>query len=369
MASITTWRVAPYAAELKHPLATGHGRQTTRQGCYVLARGRGERGAAAWGLGEAAPLPAWGTEDHTETARVLAALPAMAVTSTEQVPAALAFAGLELARHPAAHAAAELALLDLLAREAGVSLGQLLAHSGPLATEVAVNALIGAISPAQAGLLAGRLVTAGYSVFKLKLQGDAATDLQRVAAVRAAIGPKGILRLDANGQWSLADARARLSDLAPFAVAYIEQPTPATDIAALAELVRDGVVPIAADESVHAPGGLAAAIKAGVAAIVLKPMALGGLLATREALITARAAGIACILTSAIDRGVATAGILHLAAATPGLPAAGLDTAGMFADGGALAGMGAIAGKIRLAPGPGLGFTPQEPRLLEWLAR
>jgi o-succinylbenzoate synthase len=360
--------VAPYAAKFSQPLATARGRQTARRGCYVLARGVDSHGNACSGLGEAAPLPAWGTEGHLEAAQALGALPPLSVHTPGEIAGVLFAAGLVLGEHPAAFAAAELALLDLLARAEGVSVATLIADGYTPTESVKVNALIGALPVAAAATRARQLAGQGYTVFKLKLAGDAPGDLARVAAVREAIGPAAVLRLDANGSWSTSDALARLVDFAPYDVAYVEQPTAPADFAALAVLAREGAVPVAADESVHLPGGLDAAILAGVAALVLKPMALGGLLATRDVLFKAKAAGIACVLSSAIDRGVATAGILHLCAATPGLPAAGLATASLFVDGGALAGLEPVDGAIRLAGGPGLGFAPLDPVLLELTA-
>ena len=47
----------------------------------------------------------------------------------------------------------------------------------------------------------------GFSTLKLKVGTDAATDVARVRAVRAAVGPDVALRLDANQGWDAFDAR------------------------------------------------------------------------------------------------------------------------------------------------------------------
>ena len=67
MVQVSAWQVAPYAARLAQPLVTARGRTALREGCYLVARDT----AGCWGLGEAAPLEAWGTES---AAMVLAAL-------------------------------------------------------------------------------------------------------------------------------------------------------------------------------------------------------------------------------------------------------------------------------------------------------
>lgn len=89
----------------------------------------------------------------------------------------------------------------------------------------------------------------------VKMMGGAAPfadDLERVRAVRRALGPDVGIALDVNGAWTdhtVAAAHARaLSDLD---VAFIEEPLPAEDRAGLAALVAESAVPIAAGETLH----------------------------------------------------------------------------------------------------------------------
>lgn len=362
---VVSWRVAPYTAAFARPLDTASGRWTQRRGCYVVA----EADDGTIGLGEAAPLPAWGTEDETAAFEALSRLGPLQLTadSGRSLPA-LAPAGLDAARWPAAHAAAEQALLDLLARRRGVSLAGLLAGAGATDSSVAVNALLGADAPERAAALAREAVAAGYRALKLKAAATRDLTLNCVAAVRAAVGRDIELRLDANGAWTEDEALATLLALAPFHLAYVEQPTPAADLEGLARVAARSPVPVAADESAHA-APLASVLESGVKVLVLKPAACGGLLAARRAIARARASGVQVVLASALDRGVATAGALHLAAACQALPAAGLATAGLFTGGPALAGLVPAHGRIALPSGPGLGFAPCDPVLLDLLAR
>ena len=48
--------------------------------------------------------------------------------------------------------------------------------------------------------------------------------VERVRAVRAAVGPDVRLRLDVNGAWDLETATERLDAIARFALEYVEQP-------------------------------------------------------------------------------------------------------------------------------------------------
>ncbi len=89
----------------------------------------------------------------------------------------------------------------------------------------------------------------------VKMMGGAAPfaeDLERVRAVRRALGPHVGIALDVNGAWTdhtVAAAHARA--LADLNVAFIEEPLPAEDRAGLAALVAEATVPIAAGETFH----------------------------------------------------------------------------------------------------------------------
>ena len=74
-------------------------------------------------------------------------------------------------------------------------------------------------------------------------------DADRVAAVRAALGPAGRIRLDANGAWDVDAAVAALDRLAGFDLELVEQPV--ADLADLARVRRRVAVPVAADESLR----------------------------------------------------------------------------------------------------------------------
>jgi L-alanine-DL-glutamate epimerase-like enolase superfamily enzyme len=88
----------------------------------------------------------------------------------------------------------------------------------------------------------------GYSVFYLKVGVDEAADKRMVRAVRSALGAGPALRLDANGSWSLPQARRMLRALEPFDIDFIEQPVRDYPVESLAELRRASPVPVCANE-------------------------------------------------------------------------------------------------------------------------
>ncbi len=85
-----------------------------------------------------------------------------------------------------------------------------------------------------------------YPILKLKLAGDG--DLQRVSAVREG-APRTAIIVDANEGWDLEHYRNLTSPLKELGVNMIEQPFPAGEDAALAELEHP--IPICADEACH----------------------------------------------------------------------------------------------------------------------
>ncbi|HTJ76803.1 MAG TPA: enolase C-terminal domain-like protein, partial [Acidimicrobiales bacterium] len=79
----------------------------------------------------------------------------------------------------------------------------------PRRTEVEVNALIPGAAPDDAAEYAVAAVADGYPSLKVKVGDDAGLD--RVAAVRGAVGPRLRIRVDANGAWDPETAIARVA--------------------------------------------------------------------------------------------------------------------------------------------------------------
>ena len=162
-----------------------------------------------------------------------------------------------------------------------------------------------------------------------------ADDIARVRAVRDALGAGGLIRIDANGGWSVAEAVQALTALAPVGLDYAEQPC--QTIAELAELrarLRDAAVPvrIAADESVRKAEDPLAVAKAQAAdLLVVKAQPLGGI---ANALAIIEEAKLPVVVSSALDTSVGISMGLHLAAALPAgalAGACGLGTVALLA--------------------------------------
>jgi len=91
--------------------------------------------------------------------------------------------------------------------------------------------------------LAREAVAAGFRQIKLKVGADLADDVRRLRTARAAVGPDIKIAVDANQRWDVAEAIEWMKHLAPFDIAWIEEPTSPDDILGHAAIAR-GVAPI-----------------------------------------------------------------------------------------------------------------------------
>ncbi len=238
----------------------------------------------------------------------------------------------------------------------------------PVRDAVPVNATIPAVGPEQAHALAR---ASGCTTAKVKVAEagqELADDIARVESVRAALGPTGKLRVDANGAWSVDEAVAALKALDAFDLEYAEQPV--RSLEEMAELRRRTDVRLAADESVRTAAdpmrvrGLEAAD-----VVVLKVQPLGGV---RRCLEVAAACGLPVVVSSAIETSVGIAAGVALAAALPDLPfACGLGTVQLLERDVTAQPLLPVDGVLpvrRVEPDPGL-VTADEPTRVAWLAR
>jgi o-succinylbenzoate synthase len=188
-----------------------------------------------------------------------------------------------------------------------------------------VNATVPAVDAAQVPEILARFPGARTAKVKVAEPGQTLDDdVARVDAVRALVP---IVRVDANGAWTVDQAIAAAAALGP--LEYLEQPCATID--ELAELRRRIDVPIAADESIRKAGDPLAVVRAGAADIaVLKVAPLGGISALLK---IAAQIDIPVVVSSALDSAVGIAVGLAAAAALPNLDhACGLGTGRLFAE-------------------------------------
>ena len=322
------------ALPFREPFVTATGVVTERR--IILMRLEDEDGAV--GYGEAAPFEPY---DGVSVERVEAVLRGR---SREELPQA--------------EAAVEMALHDLDARREGRPFGE------PGAIAIPVNYTLPAGPVEEVAKRAKEGLRAGYQCFKVKV--GRPDDVERVAAVREAIGSWPALRLDANGAWSADEAIKRIRELEKSDLELVEQPC--QTLPELAKVKKRVSTPIAADESITGPDDVRAAAAARACdAVNVKLASCGGVGRAREAIRTAGDAGMAAYLSSTFDGPWGISAALQLAAGETFQLACGLATLELFDSPLAELLKPARGGLIPVPAGPGLGVEADDDLLSEAL--
>lgn len=262
-----------------------------------------------------------------------------------------------VAGNEAAKAAVDTALHDLAARRLGVPLVRLLGGSTRrVPTDVTLSA-------GDAHDLAGtakQRVTDGFDVLKLKVGTDAAGDLARVGAVRAAVGPGPRIRLDANQGWTPREAVRIIRGIedAGLDVELVEQPVPRGDLDGLAWVSDRVEVPILADEAVFGVRDLVEVIRRRAADMVnVKLAKSGGIGPARTLLELAAAHGMGTIVGSMMESQVGLGAAASLVAAYGTTAVSDLDAAWWLASSPVQGGIRYDGATVVLPDAPGLGVT------------
>ncbi len=342
---VETAAAIPIAIPYRRPLALATG--IAREHCAVVIAVGDAGGRRGWG--EIAPGP--GTS-RVEVAALAADLDGHGETVVElanraDVPAAV-------------RAGIQAALLDLEARRRGLPLHTHL-HSDAVPARVSVNAMIDRLPAGDARHAIDEAIAAGFRCLKIKLDACRTAECEELLRdVRRRHGDAIRLRLDCNGQWTLAEARQVLERLEPLAIEYVEQPV--ADLEDLRALRGLTAVRIAADEAAASFEQIERIVDRGAADIlILKPSRVGPLDSLRAAAV-ARAAGITCVVTSNLESSLGIAPALHIAAiidAQSDRPVEhGLGTVSSLEGDLAVAGLPPRDGYVEVPTGVGCGITP-----------
>jgi o-succinylbenzoate synthase len=173
----------------------------------------------------------------------------------------------------------------------------------------------------------------GFDCIKMKIGAiDFEQELQLLGYIREKVSPeKMVLRVDANGAFSVKDALAKLEQLASYSLHSIEQPIQSGQWSAMRELCQSTPLPIALDEEligVVNKGELLDKIQP--QHIIIKPTLVGGIFETREWIRLAEERGIGWWMTSALESNIGLNAISQLASSlSPSIPQ-GLGTGKLY---------------------------------------
>lgn len=224
-----------------------------------------------------------------------------------------------MAGHAPAKMALDIAIHDAAARARGVPVADLL--GGARRRQLPTDISLPFAEPEQIAAQARDAVDEGFRTVKVRVGDRADADNARLAAARRAIdgkpdGAAVTFAADANGAWNRDEAIRRLRRWAPYRLAWIEQPVPASDLEDLAAVTRESPVPVMADESVMGPAGLRRLLNAGAADLLhFKLAKAGGITRLLEMAAMADAAGKLYMIGQMDEGMLATAAAVHCGAA------------------------------------------------------
>ncbi len=345
-----------YRLPFLHTFHTAHGVMDTREGMIVQVT----TNEGITGIGEIAPLRTFNGGSLADACSLLPELAGHLDHTTLYEALELLAAEKVHTKTASTLCGLEIALLDALGKATGCSVSTLLSPVDftPRAA-VPINAVISAKETKAAVETALNAKKNGFPCVKLKvgLGLSISEEVERIAMVRAAIGPTMHLRLDANEAWQFEEAIAILSQCVSYDIQYIEQPLKAQDFVGMHTLRQEIPIPIAVDEAVHDLESVFLVLDSEVADIlVIKPQLAGGLRIGQQMIQAASERGVSSVITSTIEAGIGLAAELHLAAASPAVTLeCGLATLPLLADDLLTEELLVRNGFLAVPAGPGLG--------------
>jgi len=243
--ALTLWEVAtPFRTEFRHSSA----RRARTEGIWVEARTR----LGSLGVGESCPRSYVTGESVESSVAFFCRHRAHWQTAVHEQGDLLAFAreqADDVDAHPAAWCAVELALLDALARDEGVSVETLLGLAA-VDGEFTYSAVVGGGSEEAVRAVVAHYLRLGMHDFKVKLRGRAEADARSLETVAPAADR---LRADGNNCWDDAAAAVEAIRRLPVSLFAIEEPLGAGDFTGMQRVFEETGIPVILDES--ATGG------------------------------------------------------------------------------------------------------------------
>ncbi|HVS46290.1 MAG TPA: dipeptide epimerase [Verrucomicrobiae bacterium] len=248
---------------------------------------------------------------------------------------------------PAARCGLDIALHDLIGKDLGKPLYELLGLDPSKTPQTSFT--IGISDPE---LTLAKIADIGdHPVMKVKLGiGSAREEIAMVELIRSHYA--GTIRLDANEGWNPEQAVEILGEIARFDIEFCEQPIPAGNPAGLRYIRERSKIPIVTDEDSRSVNDLPA-LHGCVDGINIKLAKCGGIREALKMIHVARALGMKVMLGCMVESQISASAAAHL---SPLVDWADIDGPFLTAHD-PFDGITYDAGKIVLNDGPGLGVT------------
>jgi L-Ala-D/L-Glu epimerase len=230
-----------------------------------------------------------------------------------------------MVKNTSAKAAVDMAVYDLYGKHLGKPLYKLLGgYREQVETDITIS--VNAVDEMAAD--SADAVQKGFHILKVKVGKEGLADVDRIAAIRQAVGPDVKIRVDANQGWTAKDAVRIITAMEDrgLDIELVEQPVPAHDLQGMLFVTSRVYTPILADESVFTPADAVEIIRMRAADLInIKLMKTGGIYNALKICSIAEIYGVECMIGCMLESKLAVSAAAHLAAAKRVITKADLD--------------------------------------------
>ncbi len=272
-----------------------------------------------------------------------------------------------IVKNTSAKAAVDMALWDLYGQLYKIPVYKLM---GGARKNIVTDITISVNPPEQMAEDAKDAIRRGYDCLKVKVGANPALDVERLSAVRKAVGNDVCIRIDANQAWKPKEAVRILNRMQDkgLQIEFVEQPVAAHDIEGLKYVTERSYVPVLADESVFSPEDALKIMQIGAADLVnIKLMKCGGLYNALKIISAAEVYGVECMIGCMLEAKISVNAAVELACAKKIITKIDLDGPVLCSEDPIIGGAVFEEKNITVSDEPGLGIKGFEPGRLTYI--
>lgn len=292
----------PFAIPYAKPLKFASGEVHTAE--HVLVRVHTDEGLT--GTAEAPPRPYTYGETQESVVAVIEKIFAPQILGLTALEREAVHERLDrTVGNPAAKAAIDMALWDILGRAAGLPVSGLL---GGYTDRMRVSHMVG-FAPAREMVAEAERIRSvhGITTFKVKVgRRPYRDDVAAVRALREALGPDAELYIDGNRGWTVSESARALHEMADLGLTFAEELCPADDVLGRRWLVAQSPVLFIADESATRTGEVTRELLGGSATAISIKTARTGFTASQRVLHECEGLGVEMVMGNQVDGQIGT---------------------------------------------------------------
>lgn len=265
-----------------------------------------------------------------------------------------------IVHNTSAKAAVDMALWDLYGQLHHIPVYKLL---GGARKHIVTDITISVNPPEEMARDARDAIGRGYDCLKVKVGANPTLDVERLSAVRRAVGDGVCIRIDANQAWRPREAVRILNAMQEkgLAIEFVEQPVKAQDIDGLRYVTEHSDVPVLADESVFSPEDAMRIMQTRAADLInIKLMKCGGLTNALKIASAAEVYGVECMIGCMLEAKISVNAAVELACAKRIITKVDLDGPVLCSEDPILGGAVFREKEITVSDEPGLGIRGVE---------